>query len=154
MSWAEMKGAINSTIGTVDFKTIDAIIEGQKGLVASDVPIAVFESISVGASSTPKTVGTFTPKKSGTARIMAIGSHNTESNIDFGVKVLNASDVQIARAEGIGRDDIEIYTNFNITAGTTYTIQVYTDSQFAAFSLVQICASITDTSLYDYTITV
>lgn len=36
MSWGEIKKAINSTIGTEEFKPLDEMILGQKKLVASD----------------------------------------------------------------------------------------------------------------------
>ena len=36
MSWAEIKKALNSSIGTSDFKPLNEIIDGTKKLVASD----------------------------------------------------------------------------------------------------------------------
>lgn len=36
MSWAEIKHAINSSLGTDDFKPLNELINGTKGLVASD----------------------------------------------------------------------------------------------------------------------
>ena len=36
MSWAQIKLALNSSLGTKEFKPLDELIKGQKTLIASD----------------------------------------------------------------------------------------------------------------------
>lgn len=53
MGWAKIKKAINSTLGTSEFKPLDEIIKGQKSLLVSDnlyysFPTLTFENVTSG----------------------------------------------------------------------------------------------------------
>lgn len=73
MSWGEIKKAINSTIGTEEFKPLDEMILGQKKLVASD-NLLVQDTKTRGYDSDLETVyNLFKMNTSGSIRVKVYG---------------------------------------------------------------------------------
>lgn len=73
--WKEIKRAINSTLGTSDFKPLDQIITDGKGLVASDNLYYQLNSATMSSEgSATRTINTATMHASGSMRAKAKAS--------------------------------------------------------------------------------
>ena len=124
--WAGIKHALNSTLGTSDFKPLDEIYK--------DTVESLINSITVSASDNPLKIlvstqtditrdgiiRTFNANSSGTVRIIA--DINAGNNVSF--SVINQSGQQVGYKvayDGATKLNMDI----NATKGVTYTIQIY-----------------------------
>ena len=78
--WAGIKYALNSTIGTEDFISLDKLIKGQRTLAASDSTIAIIESSNSGISYDIVFKKSFIPKTDGVVRVIVDIAANTSSS--------------------------------------------------------------------------
>ena len=83
MSWAEVKHAINSTVGTSEFKPLDKIIMDNWNLIeSSDVYIS--ETPTYSSSSGVYTLNnSFKMKANGSAKIRLVASYSVNSTYTF-----------------------------------------------------------------------
>ncbi len=152
MAWGEIKKAINSTIGTAGFQPLDAIIKGQKTFVASDNTMIVLSAQSEKTWSDGATIGTFTPKTSGSVRLMAeIGNGYSERDAGIMVQKNGITVTDFYADSGVMR---VMSADFQAEADATYTliIAVTGTGYTAKTNYIRICADIVDGSLFEYTI--
>lgn len=85
MSWAEIKNAVNSTVGTNNFKPLNEIIRGNWNLIESDkVYISeVPEYTSSSSSETYNISNSFRFKAPGTANIRLRASYESTTTYNF-----------------------------------------------------------------------
>lgn len=124
--WAGIKYALNSTLGTSDFKPLDEIYKDTvESLInsitvsASDNPLKILVSTETSITR-DGIIKTFNAKSSGTVRIIA--DINAGSTVTF--SVINQSGQQVGYKvayDGATKLNMDI----NVTKGVTYTIQIY-----------------------------
>lgn len=119
MPEAITKYAINSTLGTSDFKPLDQIIIGQKVFVASNEPIAR------AYTENDEKYYYFIPSINGVARVKFKGiNDNNNYGGSISIQVRDDNGI-VAESEyiGIGPNSVEIgYLDFPVISGTKYRI--------------------------------
>lgn len=139
MPEAITKYAVNSTLGTENFKPLDQIIIGQKYLVGStSTPIVSLGSHNVSRDTT-KILGYFTPKLDGTVSISALirtnGTYGTVVSINLG----NTPAIQTST-----NITTKLSGTVNVTKHTRYEIKLITSSDGAFFDDINIGAVVMD----------
>lgn len=159
--WKELKKVVNSNFNKpLDTQLTEAkneiveLIKGQRSLSASDNAVVVFVSGNIPGWEYAE-VGTFTPKISGSMRLIAEyeGDGDYDSIGDLAIKISNASGKTVAELRAAGKSGVYYFEekiDFAVSANETYTVTV--SKQVYATS-VAIGASVFDGSLLDYTIT-
>lgn len=71
--WAEIKHAINSTLGTNEFIPLDKLIKSQRTLGASDSTLIVLSNSTTSTGSIVKTIGTVKSNVKGNVRLRIYG---------------------------------------------------------------------------------
>lgn len=124
--WAGIKHALNSTLGTENFKPLDEIYkETVESLInsitisASDNPLKILVSTStmIGSGGIIKT---FSANASGTVRIIA----NTNGADQVLCQAENQSG-QIVGYKVVASGNTRLSMDINVTKGVTYTIRLY-----------------------------
>lgn len=152
MSWGEIKKAINSTIGTAGFQPLDAIIKGQKTFVASDNTMIVLSAQSDKTWNDGTIIGTFTPKTSGSVRLMAeIGNDINDRDAGIIVQRDGVTLTSFYADSGVMR---VMSADFQVDENAQYTfiIAVSGTGYQARTNYIRICADIVDGSLFAYSI--
>lgn len=159
--WKELKKVVNSNFNkSLDVQLNEAkneiinLIKGQRSLSASDNVVAAFVSGNISGWEDAQ-VGTFTPKISGSMRLIAEyeGQGNYDYNGDTAIEILDAKLKKIAELRAEGDADkyyFEEKIDFAVNANETYTVHVSSDVHATS---VAIGAYVFDGSLLDYTIT-
>lgn len=150
--WSGIKHALNSTLGTSEFKPLDKIIEGQRTLAASDSVIKVLLSTSQNISSSQLTVGSFTPQVDGSVRISgkftlkSLGSASSTLvlRVYLGTSQVALTSVNLTNTQS----EYTAIRDLSVTKGNTYVVKVSSDSGMTANS-VNVCANVIDTSLVE-----
>ena len=83
MSWAEIKNAVNSTVGTNNFKPLNEIIRGNWNLIESDKVYISEVPEYTSSSGTYNISNSFRFKAPGTAEIRLIASYAANTTYDF-----------------------------------------------------------------------
>ena len=158
--WAEIKYALNSTLGTKDFKPLDEIIRGQKTFIASDDLIANIYPREISSDRNESVLvegATFTSHTSGAVRLSVQCAGNAASSSPEypGVNVYEDG-VYYAKFTA-GRQasiySLDISGDFIIKPNKTYTFYLHAHKQFeSTFSNFKICGTVVDGSLFDYTV--
>ena len=146
--WAEIKHAINSTLGTKEFMPIDKLIKSQRTLGASDSTLIVISSSDRNTGTTRIELGSVTSKINGSVRLLAYGGRSINSSGDKHVYVEKSSGDVVAEItfSNTYSDGMEWRSiDFNVVAGETYTIKLYC----AKTSSVKIGASVIDGSMME-----
>lgn len=164
--WSGIKHALNSTLGTSSFKPLNTMIEeaktsilnaieGQRTLAASDSVLKVLYSGSSYTSSSGKSIGFFTPKKSGSVRIHAkMQTTNAESSRIFTIALrqngsnISTTTVDMSSNSGATKN-YEKSFDVPVSANVKYEVWCYTSSGSAYVTELSLCATIVDTSLIE-----
>ena len=143
--WADIKYALNSTLGTSEFQSLDKIIKGQKTFVANDNILAVLSNgETVWGYSSP--IATFTSNTNGSVRLMAnIKTSNTNPGA---IGVLDGG-VEIARLTDKVTSFTPISVDFQVKKDVTYTIRGVGPNGFTT-TYIRLGASVVDGSLFEY----
>lgn len=83
MSWAEIKNAVNSTVGTNNFKPLNEIIRGNWNLIESDKVYISEVPEYTSSSETYNISNSFRFKAPGTAQIRLRASYESTTTYDF-----------------------------------------------------------------------
>ena len=141
--WVGIKRALNSTVGTKEFKPLDQIIKGQRTLGASDNVIAVISNTQgSGATTFPMT---FTPKTNGIIRLIAKGCADstsytgTFSVLENGVRKYN---IEVPVRGG----SADFTTELNVNADCVYS---FARNSNTTTTYIAIGAQIIDGSLFE-----
>lgn len=144
--WAGIKYALNSTLGTDDFKPLDQIIIGQKRFSASDATIKVITQNEIRLSKeSTQILGYFTPKLDGTIRLNA--TMDKSSDI-YGTSIT----IGLYGSSGGGFLSHNSTTNVSksidleVSKGIRYEIRIRTSSDPGTFSNISLSAVVTDTN--------
>lgn len=142
--WAGIKHALNSTLGTSDFKPLDQLIIGERAFVASDTAYSVMLD---GAQSTTATIGSFTPKLDGYVRVIAkvqtTALSGTTSSIQVGNKYMYFAG---------GNGEVVKSIDIRVTANASYVVSWTTAGSGTGrhqLNNVIIGAQIADTTLME-----
>lgn len=151
--WTGIKHAINSTLGTADFKPLDKIIEGQRTLAASDSVIQVVLSSTTSIGSNNVVLGSFVPQTEGSVRIItrcSKKSSNINTNATLIVKRVDI-DVEVGKITTNldAMDEYNVQLDVAIKKGVQYEIIMRTNTSGAYVKFLNIGAQIIDTSLVE-----
>lgn len=109
MGWAKIKKAINSTLGTDEFKPLDKLIQGEKRLIANDTILGIARDDSRGYG--------FTPKVDGAIKVyVSLTYSGNNSRTGCHIKLNNITD-------GTSQNGVEFNCNSNITRTDVFTVQ-------------------------------
>jgi len=141
------KIAINSTLGTDDFQSLDEIIRSQRTLVASDTPYKLVTSswtAPTDASTLPKSLSkTITSTVDGSIKLT--GKINAGSaHADAGAN-LYFDDTLIATS--VSSSDTSFATAVAVKKGSQHTIRFYCKGTQNKIKDLYICADMVDGSL-------
>ena len=151
--WADIKYALNSTLGTSDFKPLNTLIidaiKGQRTLAPSD---NIFRHIANdvyvfnGVVDVPTT---FSPKTSGAIRLIVSGRNDGE--VVMSVTVLTSTGAVIATTNVVTtavQKTFRVPLDFNISPNEIYKIRLNsTDYYTTNYVDLSIGAIVTDTNL-------
>ena len=153
--WTGIKYAINSSLGTEEFKPLDEMVQdvkdtiiGQRTLAASDSVIGVLLSNSLEEQYETQ-IGVFTPETSGSIRLMWEIS-NTAGRDDYTrtLKVLENSVEIESYTVSVLRSSTKAFTaDLAIKKGKTYVIKRFADTTSQPLNYVKIGANVVDTNL-------
>lgn len=136
-AWAGIKKALNSTLGTSKFKSLDCIIDEidkrGKRFISSDTVLARY-TYEINQSEQVKIK--FVPSLSGTVKFVFTGSHPSYNSVfelyENGVLITTKSSY-----------DSSVYLSQPITDGATYEVVAYNKTGSANRSVqIDICGSI------------
>ena len=152
MSWGEVKKAINSTLGTEDFKSLDEIILGEKTFVGSDATLIV-----LGLAGDNYYYGDCVPRfklnVGGVIRITANVTNGSSSySVDgrIGLTDVDTSTTQTVNIRISTGTRIDIIAEFNVDANKTY--EVYYDGSdgpaAASLNSIKVCGQVIDSNYF------
>ena len=155
MPEAIIQYAVNSTLGTENFKALDKLlidfIEGNKAFVGSDATIGTFPSanFSAGASGGGrKTIGFFTPKYNGALRLYAtISKSRNQYGGTAGVSIYEYTDSGNVHKGGVSTSSTTPETkssDFSITKGNKYYVSFSAGSDGGSASNIRLCGTLQD----------
>lgn len=151
--WAGIKHALNSTLGTSEFKSLDKIIEGQRSLAASDSVISVVFSGNQMVTNNLGffSLGSFVPKKNGSVRVVLIGyAEGAQSNRAVKVIVRNNGTDSVSAVDASSVGGYSVFVDISVIADETYEVLVaVTNSIPVRVTNAKIGANIVDTSLVE-----
>ena len=144
--WAEIKRALNSTVGTEKFKSLDKMIMGVKGLVSSNNLYAhiLNNSITV-ASGETKTIDLIKMMWSGSVKVAITTYKSADKVASVGV---SKNGVQIATSNISEGTDINEYI---VTFDVGDVISLYTRGTSTSFTVkgIDLYADIIDVSAFE-----
>ena len=146
--WSQIKYAMNSTLGTSEFKPLDKIIEGQRTWGASDVLIKLLTTSAGYFSDT--TLGSFTPKVGGSVRVFAFAFAENYVGDSAYLRVYRGDTLVASTSAKITNNGTTpMSIDISITAGEKYTVKGYTSSTTSSLKSVSVCGSLIDASLME-----
>lgn len=157
--WAEVKHAINSTLGTNDFKSLDKIIKGQRTYAASNALLAVLLHSSTAITTTKTTIPNvnFIPSVNGSLAVyldIYEDYYPTSGNyVDFWIY---ENGVETASVRTMGNqfayeETLTKTINIQIKKDKTYTFAIksrYNDSLY--LTSLRLHGSVVDLSMLSY----
>lgn len=150
--WTGIKHAINSTLGTADFKPLDKIIEGQRTLAASDSVIQVVMSSIKKITSDNTVLGSFVPQTEGSVRIITQCS-TSNTGADSATLIVKRADngVEVGKITTYfdSSNNYDVRLDIAIKKGVQYEIIMRTNTSGANVYFLNIGAQIIDTSLVE-----
>lgn len=153
--WAGIKHAINSTLGTADFKPLDKIIEGQRTLAASDSVIRVLKATETRITSSVN-CGTFTPKIGNSVRIVAgVRGLASSGSTSFSLNIVRAdgdSAVVATRTVTVTlpiTSQTIVDVDVPIEANSPYKVEIDSSHTTNYVCYVNVCANIIDSNLVE-----
>lgn len=139
MSWAEIKNAVNSTVGTKDFKPLNEIIRGNWNLIESE-RIYISETPAYTSSSGTYTISnSFKFKANGSARIRLILAYS--ANATYTLEIYKNGNLykSIARAGDGANNNISIIESVTFKSEDLFTFRlVRTGGSTAVSSMTEI----------------
>lgn len=131
--WTGIKHALNSTLGTENFKPLDKIIEGQKRFVASDDKL-VAASGHFGTESNFLSFLKFTPKLDGTLKLQYTAeSSNGSLTVPLSVRIYKDGILYDTWSSGIAPNssstvdytlNVQKSSVYEIMGGTSYNVTI------------------------------
>lgn len=124
MSWAEIKNAVNSTVGTNNFKPLNEIIRGNWNLIESDkvyiseVPEYTWSSGAYNISNS------FRFKAPGTANIRLRASYGSTTTYDFEIYKNGAIYKTITRSGNDTAYDVVIFNTISFVENDLITFRL------------------------------
>ena len=122
MSWTETKYAINSTLGTDDFKPLNKIIEGNWNLIASDNVYASEKAMYSGSSGVYTLSNSFKVRSSGTVRFAVNATFSANTEYTFNVK-RNGQIVASYSRTGTG-NEVLMPAEASVNRGDVFTFEL------------------------------
>lgn len=153
MPEAITKYAINSTLGTDDFKPLDQIIKGEKLFMASDYPIVVLVTNDTKAVGTEYiTIGKFKPHVNGTIRLKLNIESLYGTGDDLFIQILKDNTVIHSSTYKIKNALSDLSLDINVVANSSYTFQIKRTYSSALVTLknASINAQVTDYNYFEY----
>ena len=149
--WAGIKHALNSTLGTKDFKPLDELFKDSFQSLKTTVQNAI-NSVTVVASDTPLKIllssktqlsssgikKTFTANLNGTVKIKA-EIENGISNYSVVLSCVNSSGQSVGSKTVVSTTS-SFYIDINVTKGVTYTVTI-SGNQVLSCSQLIVCGS-------------
>lgn len=124
MSWAEIKNAVNSTVGTKDFKPLNEIIRGNWNLIESE-RIYISETPTYTLSSGTYTISnSFKFKANGSARIRLILAYSTSVSYAFEIYKNGTLYKSTARAGNGASNNINIIESVTFKPEDLFTFRL------------------------------
>ena len=152
MSWGEVKKAINSTLGTEDFKSLDEIILGEKTFVGSDTTLIVL-GLAGGDYYYGECVPQFKLNVGGVIRINAnVSNSQSTYGVNGGIRLtdVDTGTVQIVDIYIPKGGNQDIMAEFNVDANKTY--EVYFDGSdgldSASLNSIKVCGQVIDSNYF------
>lgn len=145
MSWAKIKKAINSTLGTEEFKPLDKLILGEKRFVAnSDIVLHSFISERVALDFTSDK---FVSKLNGTLLLKINGSGGGSTSCYYHIY---ENGVEIYKS-GFTDLNNSLKTHYlNVVAGNKYHIKVTENYSGTIYlTTLQLCGMVMDTNYFE-----
>lgn len=144
MGWAKIKKAINSTLGTDEFKPLDKLILGEKRFVAnSDIVLHSFISEDVELNFTSDK---FVSKLNGTLLLKINGSGGGTSSC---VYKIYENDVEIYDSGWVGLNNSLKTHYLNVVAGNKYHIKITENYSGTVYlTTLQLCGMVMDTNYF------
>lgn len=147
MSWAKIKKAINSTLGTKDFKPLDKLILGEKRFVAqSDIVLHSF--ISGETKLTDYFISDkFVSKLNGTLLLKIGGSGGGSTSYTYRIY---ENGVEIYKSGYVDMNN-KLKTHYlNVVAGNKYHIHVTENYSGTTYlTTLQLCGMVMDTNYFE-----
>lgn len=165
--WTGIKHALNSTLGTDEFKPLNEIIDGQRTLAASDSVMKVLLSsdLSFSSSNKERVIGDFTPRRNGSVRVQSslyfISSSSSITTATCTISVITnygapeqttvATYAPTFSSNNSIKDTQIIDLDVEVQAGTTYTLYINMAKTVSSLHITsaKVCANIVDTSLIE-----
>ena len=154
MPEAIIKYAVNSTLGTDEFKPLDIIIKGQRVFAPSHntiIPVISFSSpqdlINTGGD-VDEVLGSFTSNTTGSVRLFT--DLYTQNNYEASILIYK-NGVQYTTLSTRQSSANDIFVDFAVTKGATYNIKAIAKyDAHPQVSYISIGAHIIDGSLFSY----
>lgn len=166
--WVGIKKALNSTVGTSDFQSLDKIIKSQRTYTVSDETLVTLisnKSISATTTKTKLSNASFTSLVNGTLRIKSIIGINVYDNSVYayfeiyknGASYMSGSvnhSYYGGSSGGTNYVSKVISIDCPIEKDSTYTFYFYKNSDAGSVTLsnLELCGKITDLSMMKYTL--
>lgn len=175
--WSGIKHALNSTLGTSNFKplntmidetksylntqisaavsSISSTIDGQRTLAASDSVLKVLLSSNTLVNSSGKALGSFTPRKNGSVRILVnLYTTSGDTGRSLTVNILQGGNLVTSESvKAAGTSGTSVYYSLSldmpVSANAPYEIYGVTNSSSVYVSELKVGAAIVDTSLIE-----
>ena len=131
--WAEIKHALNSTLGTTDFKPLNEIVMQTKDLAASDYLYKVINNNEVSKDLAANnnsyiTIATLTMHRNGSARIKF---DMKASQARGGVRIATSAEiVNVGAIESMVSDWVACSADISFSKGDTVQISFYNGTRF------------------------
>ena len=158
--WSGIKHAINSTLGTADFQSLDKIIKSQRSYAASDSILAILGTnmeINGNGRGKPVLIENISVNSSveGSLRVKGIfkgwTTYDTMACLmvyEDGKEIASSS-----KENPLTGEDYEIEVDFSIKKGKTYTfyIAMVNGSTNPRIDDLKLCGQVVDLSMLEYT---
>lgn len=134
MSWAEVKHALNSTVGTGDFESLDEIFKGNWRFVSSDILYKTAPASYTSSGGTYTIGNTFTAKANGVVTFRLSGVETTSTNFTFYV-YRNGSTTPAASGTNTTSSASRSYTaDCEVNKGDVFTFDIKRSSSSGTIS--------------------
>lgn len=155
--WAEIKHALNSTLGTPNFKPLDKLFTEHLGLGATDATLKVLKIEETLISSAFVNIGQFVPTVNGNVRIFLEAKTNIPSAnaADLLIEIIGSDGSSKSQYFNSNANETNVYKeyrlDFNIIKNVSYSVQIKRTNatSYIYIKNVKICGSVTDPTLIE-----
>ena len=155
--WKEIRKALNSSIGTPNFKPLDKLFTEHLGLGATDATLKVLKIEETRIPTAFVNIGQFVPTVNGNVRIFLEAKTNIPSAnaADLLIEIIGSDGSSKSQYFNSNTSEANVYKeyrlDFNIIKNVSYSVQIKSTQPtgYIYIKNVKICGSVTDPTLIE-----